>query len=72
MNNSKNKIVCAIACRLDSSRLFGKPLQLVDNRTILELQIAQLKKCKLIDYIVLAISKEKGNEVFIEFAKKII
>jgi len=70
MNNSKNKVVCAIACRLDSSRLFGKPLQLVDNRTILELQIAQLKKCKLIDDIVLAISQAKGNEIFVEFAKK--
>ncbi len=70
MNHSKNKIVCAIACRLDSSRLFGKPLQLIDNRTILELQIIQIKKSKLIDEIVLAISKKKGNEVFIEFANK--
>jgi len=70
IDNSKNKIVCAIACRLHSSRLFGKPLQLVGKRTILELQIDQLKKCKLIDEIVLAISKEKGNELFIQFANK--
>ena len=70
MDNSKNKIICAIACRLDSSRLFGKPLQLVGDKTILELQIDQLKNCKLIDDIVLAISKAKGNEIFIEFAKK--
>ena len=66
----KQKIIACIACRLDSTRLFGKPLQLVNDKSILELQIKQLKKSVLIDEIVLAISQNSGNEIFINFAKK--
>jgi N,N'-diacetyllegionaminate synthase len=65
----KNKIAAVIACRVDSTRLFAKPLQLVGEKPILEHIINQLKKCKSIDEIVLAISENKGNEKFIQFAK---
>ncbi len=68
--DTKPKIAAVIACRVDSSRLYAKPLQLIDKFTILELLIKQIKKSSLIDDVVLAISKNVGNEPFIEFAKK--
>lgn len=66
---SKPKIAAVIACRVDSSRLYAKPLQLIDKFIILELLIEQIKKSSLIDDIVLAISENVGNDPFIEFAK---
>ena len=65
-----NKVVSVIACRVGSDRLFAKPLQQIFNDNILQLQLKQIKKSKLIDDIVLAISNHPGNEIFIEFAKK--
>jgi N,N'-diacetyllegionaminate synthase len=64
------KIAAVVACRVHSSRLFAKQLQIIENTTILEMVIDQLKTSTLIDDIVLAISDRKGNEVFIEFAKQ--
>ena len=66
----RSKVVAAIACRVQSSRLFGKPLQLVGNKSILDNIIIQLKQSKMIDDIVLAISERAGNEIFSEFARK--
>jgi N,N'-diacetyllegionaminate synthase len=64
------KIAAIIACRVDSSRLFAKPLQLVNRIPIISLLINQLKKSKRIDEIVLAISENPGNEFFINFARE--
>lgn len=64
------RVVAIIACRVSSTRLFCKPLQQVDKRTILELCILQLKKSNRINRIILAISNKPGNEVFVEFAKQ--
>jgi spore coat polysaccharide biosynthesis protein SpsF len=68
--NEKSKIAAVIACRLNSTRLFAKPLQVVGKSTILDLCINQIKKSKLVDDIVLAISNSPGKEVFIKFAKE--
>ena len=69
--SKKTPIITAVLpCRVFSTRLFAKPLQLVGNFTILELLIQQLKKSKRIDYIVLAIAKTPGSELFVDFAKK--
>jgi len=70
LKSSEKKITAVLACRVDSTRLFAKPLQLVGKFRILELLISQIKKSKLISDIVLAISKESGNEVFVDFAQK--
>ena len=59
-----------IACRVNSTRLFGKPLQKIGEYTILEHLTNQIRKSKIISEIVLAISKNPGNEVFIDFAKE--
>lgn len=67
------KVVATLACRVQSKRLYAKPLQLIDidnDITILEYLVGFLKTCAGIDEIVLAISKEKGNEPFISLADK--
>ena len=66
----KMKVAAVLACRVGSTRLFAKPLQLIGKYTILELLINQIKKSKIISDIVLAISENPGNEIFIDFAKK--
>ena len=71
MNNPKfPKIVAVIACRVNSTRLFGKPLQRIGKYSILERILIQLKQSKMIDEIVLAISEKSENEVFVTFAKE--
>lgn len=69
----KRKIIVSLACRVDGSRLFGKPLQNLDinkNRNILDIIIGQLLTCFKKKNIILAISKKKNNRCFIEYAKK--
>ena len=63
------KLIACIACRNNSRRLYGKPLQLLENFTVLEYIINNLKTRKEIADIVLAISEAKGNESFIDFAE---
>jgi N,N'-diacetyllegionaminate synthase len=70
LNPNEKKVSAVIACRIDSNRLFAKPMQLINKRPILELLITQIKKSELISDIVLAISENSGNEIFIDFAKK--
>lgn len=65
------KLVAAIACRNNGSRLYGKPLQnldVVNQITILENIIGCLKSLKIIDEIVLGISTGSDNSVFQEYA----
>ena len=64
------KIAAIIACRVDSLRLYAKPLQFVNKFRILELLLEQISKSSLIDEIILAISDKPGNEAFINFAQK--
>jgi N,N'-diacetyllegionaminate synthase len=64
------KISAVIACRVGSDRLFAKPIQHLLNNSILEHQINQIKTSKFLEDIVLAISEDPGNEIFVEFAKK--
>jgi spore coat polysaccharide biosynthesis protein SpsF len=67
------KLVAAIACRNNGSRLYGKPLQnldVVNQVTILDNIIACLKSLKIIDEIVLGISTGIDNCIFEQYAKK--
>ena len=70
MLTTQKKVAAVVACRVESDRLFGKPLQLIDNFPILHLLIKQLQTSKLIGDIVLAVSNKPGNEAFLEFARK--
>ncbi len=65
-----NKIAAVLPCRIESTRLLAKPLQRVGNKPILELLISQLKTSKLINDVVLAISKNTGSDLFVKFAKE--
>lgn len=64
------KIVATLACRNNSRRLYGKPLQLLENFTVVEYIINNLKQRPEISDIVLAISEARGNEAFIDIAEK--
>jgi spore coat polysaccharide biosynthesis protein SpsF len=68
------KIVAALACRVQSKRLYAKPLQFldVDNEiSILEYLVRFLQKIKRIDAIVLAISEGEENIPFYRLAEKL-
>ena len=67
------RLIAALACRNQGSRLYGKPLQNlhVDSGVkIIDNVIQCLKSNKSKDGIVLAISEGSENEVFIEIANQ--
>lgn len=69
----KRKLVAALACRNQGSRLYGKPLQNLDvseGVRIIDQIIANLKSISCIDEIVLGIAEGLENEVFIRIAKE--
>jgi spore coat polysaccharide biosynthesis protein SpsF (cytidylyltransferase family) len=68
---TQQKLVAALACRAGGSRLYGKPLQnLENNYTILDHMIGGAKQSKAISDIVLGISEGIENLPFIDVAKK--
>lgn len=67
------KVVATLACRVQSKRLYAKPLQFIDidkEITILEYLFATLKTLEKIDDIVLAISEGEENLPFCRLAQK--
>jgi spore coat polysaccharide biosynthesis protein SpsF len=69
----KRKLVAAIACRNNGSRLYGKPLQnldVVNQVTILDNIIDCLRSVNIIEEIVLGISYGTNNLIFEEYAIK--
>jgi len=66
----KRKLVAALACRINGTRLYGKPLQNLDKDvTILSQIIAALRSFQIFDELILGISDERANYVFIDIAK---
>jgi len=73
LSAGKKRVVAALACRVQSTRLYAKPLQLIDienNVTILEYLVKQLQSKKEIDQVVLAISEGEENNPFVKFAEE--
>lgn len=67
------RVVCTLACRVQSTRLYGKPLQLLDvekGLSIIEYILDHLAANKAIDETVLAISVGEENTPFISLAEK--
>jgi spore coat polysaccharide biosynthesis protein SpsF len=65
------KLVLALACRNQGSRLYGKPLQNLDidnSTTILDNIIDCLRRVSAIDSVVLGISDGVANDIFVEYA----
>lgn len=66
-------MAAVLACRNQSSRLYGKPLQNLDvdnNISILDFMIEQLLRPPEIDQIVLAISENEENLVYKTIAER--
>lgn len=69
----KRKLVAALACRNQGSRLYGKPIQNLDVERgirIIDNIIDCLKSIQCIDSIVLGIAEGVENEVFITIAEE--
>ena len=68
-----HRLVAALACRNNSTRLYGKPLQLLDIKkkiTVLDHIIILLKKLKIFDDITLGIANSKDNIIYETIARK--
>jgi len=69
----KRKLVAAIACRNKGSRLYGKPLQNLDEKKgirIIDNIINCIKEIKVIDEVVLGIADGPENQIFKFIAKE--
>jgi len=64
------KVAATLACRAESIRLYGKPMQMVGDQPIIQHLIDRLRLVKSIDEIVLAISDGPSSGLFIDYAKK--
>lgn len=67
------KLVCALACRNDGSRLYGKPMQNLDYEngySVLEYMIDEIRTFDEVDDIVIGISEGKSNLCFIDFCER--
>ena len=67
----KKKLVAALACRNQGTRLYGKPIQNLDIEngiTIIDNVISCLQSIECIDEVVLGISEGIENEIFIKIA----
>lgn len=67
------RLIAALACRVQGSRLYGKPLQALDLQTgtrILDQIIANLQSHAVIEAIVLGISEGVENTPFVDMARQ--
>ena len=61
------KITATIQARMGSSRLPGKVLKKIYNKPLLEWQIDRIKKCVLIDEILVATTINSNDQAIIDF-----
>ncbi|MDY9922953.1 glycosyltransferase family protein [Methanobacterium sp.] len=64
------KVDAIIAARMYSTRMYGKPLKIIQGKPIIEHVIDRLRSSKLIDEVILAVSENDENQVFLDFAKE--
>ena len=64
----KKKIICILQARVGSSRLPRKILLKVLNKTLLEHQLARLKKLK-VDELIVATTKKKKTTKYVKFVE---
>ena len=63
-------IVAIIQARMGSTRLSGKVLEKIGEKTILEILINRLKESKFLDEIVVATTINEKDDVIVELSKK--
>jgi spore coat polysaccharide biosynthesis protein SpsF len=66
----KKKVLAIILCRNNSSRLKNKLKLKIGKKTCFEFFFNRLKKCKNIDEYIIATTKNKNDNYFVNFAKK--
>ena len=69
-NTKKKKLVAAIACRNDGTRLYGKPLQnlcVEDKVSILDNIINCLSTIETISELVLGVAEGKENDIYHDY-----
>jgi len=65
------KVAAIIQARLGSTRLPGKILKKVMDKTLLEYQIERIRKAKNIDEIIIATTVKETDDTIIEMCKKL-
>jgi spore coat polysaccharide biosynthesis protein SpsF len=65
------KVVTIIQARMGSTRLPGKVLKKVLNKTLLEYQIERISQSKLLDEIIIATTTNKKDEPIVDLCKKL-
>ena len=60
-------IGCIVQARMGSSRLPGKVLKKIQNRTILDYVISQIKFSKKINKIVIATTTNENDKIIVDF-----
>lgn len=63
-------VVATIAVRMASTRLYGKPLALIEGKPIVGHLIDILRAARWIDAIELASSDKEENRIFVEYARE--
>ena len=65
------KVVASIEARMGSSRLPGKTMKNILDKPMLELMIERIKRCTMIDEIVIATSNSKNDDIIEILAQKL-
>ena len=63
-------IAVTIQARMNSKRFPGKMMKKIKNKTIIEILVSRIQKCKEIDKIIVSTSKNKKDDVLASFCKK--
>ncbi len=67
----EHKTIIVIQARLGSTRLPGKPLIFLDNKTLIEWVIHRCQKARLVDGVVLAIPSTDENALLYEVGQRL-
>ncbi|QTN00386.1 NTP transferase domain-containing protein [Sediminibacillus dalangtanensis] len=65
------KIIAIIQARMGSTRLPGKVMKEVLNKTLLEYEIKQVKSAALIDEVIVATTKNRSDDRIVDLCKKL-
>jgi len=67
----RDKVVAIIQARMNSTRLPGKVLEEIGDKSILEILINRLKRVKEIDLIVVATTENEKDDKIVEIVRKL-
>ena len=71
MELNNNKVLAIVQARYFASRLPGKVLKKINNKTVLEILIKRLLKSKKISKVIIACSSNKMDKEIIKIANKV-